>query len=39
LDLVTKKFYENRPITRSDGFVVQTGDSNPEAEGEGSIHG
>jgi cyclophilin family peptidyl-prolyl cis-trans isomerase len=39
LDLVNKKFYEGRAITRSDGFVVQTGDSNPEAEGEGTIHG
>jgi len=32
VDLVNKGFYNKRVITRADGFVVQTGDSNPGAE-------
>lgn len=39
VDLVNKGFYNKRVVTRSDGFVVQTGDSNPGAEGEGTVHG
>jgi len=35
IDLVQKGFYNNRPITRSDGFVVQYGDPGPEGE----VHG
>ncbi len=35
VDLVQKGFYNNRPITRSDGFVVQFGDPEPEGE----LHG
>ncbi|GAB5029465.1 peptidyl-prolyl cis-trans isomerase [Nannochloropsis oceanica] len=35
VDLVQKGFYNNRPITRSDGFVVQFGDPEPEGE----VHG
>lgn len=35
VDLVNKGFYNNKKITRSDGFVVQTGDANPE----GAVHG
>lgn len=35
VDLVSKGFYNKRPITRSDGFVVQTGDSDPA----GPVHG
>jgi len=34
-DLVVKGFYNNKQITRSDGFVVQTGDADPA----GSVHG
>ncbi|EWM29410.1 peptidyl-prolyl cis-trans isomerase [Nannochloropsis gaditana] len=35
VDLVQKGFYNNRPITRSDGFVVQYGDPDPQGE----VHG
>lgn len=35
VDLVQKGFYNNRPITRSDGFVVQYGDPEPQGE----VHG
>lgn len=35
VDLVSKGYYDNKKITRSDGFVVQTGDANPD----GDIHG
>ena len=35
VDLVDKGFYNGKKITRSDGFVVQTGDANPE----GDVHG
>mmetsp|Transcript_11862 Transcript_11862/g.34016 ORF Transcript_11862/g.34016 Transcript_11862/m.34016 type:complete len:461 (+) Transcript_11862:42-1424(+) len=33
VDLVNKGFYDNMPIQRSDGFVVQTGDPDGEAVG------
>lgn len=33
IDLVTKGFYDNMEIQRSDGFVVQTGDPKGVAEG------
>jgi peptidylprolyl isomerase len=35
VDLVNKGFYNNKKITRSDGFVVQMGDANPDGE----VHG
>ena len=35
VDLINKGFYNNKVITRSDGFVIQTGDSDPA----GSVHG
>eukprot|EP01041_Mallomonas_annulata_P000581 gene581-1123_t len=35
IDLVNKGFYNNMKITRSDGFVVQTGDADPQ----GTVHG
>lgn len=35
IDLVLNKFYDKKPITRSDGFVVQMGDANPAGE----VHG
>lgn len=35
VDLVSKGFYSGKKITRSDGFVVQTGDNDPE----GTVHG
>ena len=35
VDLVNKGYYNNRKIDRSDGFVVQTGDADPE----GNTHG
>ncbi|CAM9106651.1 unnamed protein product [Ectocarpus fasciculatus] len=34
VDLVQRGYYKNMPITRSDGFVVQTGDPDPE----GNVH-
>lgn len=34
VDLIQKGYYNNMPITRSDGFVVQTGDPDPE----GKVH-
>eukprot|EP00903_Cladosiphon_okamuranus_P013006 g12135.t1 len=34
VDLIQRGYYNNMPITRSDGFVVQTGDPDPE----GSVH-
>lgn len=34
MDLVLRGYYNDMPITRSDGFVVQTGDPDPE----GDIH-
>jgi peptidylprolyl isomerase len=33
IDLVQKGYYDKMPIQRSDGFVVQTGDPEGEAEG------
>ena len=39
VDLINKGFYNNRVITRSDGFVIQTGDSNPEGEVHGYVEG
>jgi peptidylprolyl isomerase len=33
VDLVAKGFYDKMPIQRSDGFVVQTGDPEGEANG------
>mmetsp|Transcript_26887 Transcript_26887/g.29313 ORF Transcript_26887/g.29313 Transcript_26887/m.29313 type:complete len:435 (+) Transcript_26887:85-1389(+) len=35
VDLVNKGFYNDKKITRSDGFVVQTGDADPA----GKVHG
>jgi cyclophilin family peptidyl-prolyl cis-trans isomerase len=35
VDLVNKGFYNGKKITRADGFVVQTGDADPE----GTVHG
>ena len=35
VDLVNKGFYNNKKITRADGFVVQTGDADPD----GAVHG
>lgn len=35
VDLVNKGFYNKRPVTRADGFVVQAGDSDPA----GTVHG
>ena len=35
VDLINKGFYNDKVITRSDGFVIQTGDSDPA----GSVHG
>lgn len=35
IDLVQKGFYNGKKITRADGFVVQTGDADPE----GTVHG
>eukprot|EP00607_Mallomonas_marina_P005553 CAMPEP_0182427378 /NCGR_PEP_ID=MMETSP1167-20130531/17126_1 /TAXON_ID=2988 /ORGANISM="Mallomonas Sp, Strain CCMP3275" /LENGTH=430 /DNA_ID=CAMNT_0024609571 /DNA_START=74 /DNA_END=1362 /DNA_ORIENTATION=+ len=35
VDLVKKGFYDNKPVTRSDGFVVQAGDADPA----GTVHG
>lgn len=35
VDLVKKGFYNKRPVTRADGFVIQTGDADPE----GTVHG
>jgi len=35
VDLVDKGYYNGKKITRSDGFVVQTGDNDPD----GNIHG
>jgi len=35
VDLVNKGYYNKKRITRSDGFVVQTGDNNPD----GDVHG
>lgn len=35
VDLVNQGFYTNMKIQRSDGFVVQTGDADPE----GTVHG
>ena len=32
VDLIKKGFYNNKAITRSDGFVVQTGDNSPTDE-------
>lgn len=32
-DLVNKGFYNKKPITRADGFVVQTGDADPGGSG------
>ncbi|CAN0402353.1 unnamed protein product [Ascophyllum nodosum] len=31
-DLIQRGYYNNLPITRSDGFVVQTGDPDPEGD-------
>jgi hypothetical protein len=35
VDLIDKGFYNNKVITRSDGFVVQMGDADPA----GTVHG
>ena len=35
VDLVNKGYYNGKKITRADGFVVQTGDADPE----GTVHG
>jgi len=35
IDLIKNKFYEGKKINRADGFVVQTGDADPD----GTIHG
>jgi cyclophilin family peptidyl-prolyl cis-trans isomerase len=35
VDLVNKGFYNNKVISRSDGFVIQTGDADPA----GTVHG
>lgn len=35
IDLVQKGYYNSKKITRSDGFVIQTGDADPE----GTVHG
>lgn len=40
VDLVKKDYYLNKVITRSDGFVVQTGDANPDAPNpDAVVHG
>ena len=39
VDLIDKRFYDGKTITRSDGFVVQTGDSNPaDTDNKDTIH-
>ena len=35
VDLVNRGFYNKKPVTRADGFVVQTGDADPSGE----VHG
>lgn len=35
IDLIQNKFYNKKPVTRSDGFVVQLGDADPSGE----VHG
>ncbi len=37
IDLIKKGYYNNKAITRSDGFVVQTGDNDPNGEVHGYI--
>ena len=37
IDLIQNKFYTKKPVTRSDGFVVQLGDNDPNGEVHGYI--
>ncbi len=39
VDLVNKGFYNNKKIDRSDGFVVQMGDNDPEGQEGAGPHG
>lgn len=39
MDLVNKGFYNKMVISRSDGFVVQFGDPEPQGEKHGWVRG